>query len=139
MKKKEWSRICFFITKFGRASERAPHPFYYHLSQQWAITNVELSASFEYYEKDVSGVVESNSLVRRILFSFRKGQGHSISNRSMKEYKSFEPDNIIEEGEMAFRIALYEQVYQLLGHEPRIDHSSNDGSNTDKEYYIYYS
>jgi hypothetical protein len=95
---------------------------------QWAIENSGLN-SFHFYVKDNYNRVESTSFAKKILLSFRKGTGHSIANRSMKEYTRHGKDT--EEGEKQFRDALSTQIHELLGQKPLI-------AVADKEYTIYY-
>ena len=96
---------------------------------QWAISNAGLN-SFEYYGKDTNyKQVESSSFVKTILFSFRKGMGFYVTDRSMAQY-SYGRD--VEEGEKQFRDALSKQIHELIGQKPRIA-LADDG------YAIYYS
>lgn len=95
---------------------------------QWAIENSGLN-SFHFYVKDSYNRVESTSFTKAILLSFRKGTGHYITNRSMKEYNRYGNDT--EEGEKQFRDALSTQIHELLGQKPRIAVADNG-------YAIYY-
>lgn len=96
---------------------------------QWAISNIGLN-SFQFYAKDSYQKVESASFVKTILFSFRKGTGHYITNRSMTGYNAY--GNKPEEGEKQFRDALSTQIHELTGQQPRI-------AVADSGYAIYYS
>jgi hypothetical protein len=49
---------------------------------QWAIANAGIN-SFHFYAKGKKNQLESTSFVKTILFSFRKGTGHYITNRSL--------------------------------------------------------
>ena len=95
---------------------------------QWAIENSGLN-SFHFYVKDSYNRVESTSFAKTILLSFRKGTGHYITNRSMKEYNRYGNDT--EEGEKQFRDTLSTQIHELLGQKPRIAVADNG-------YAIYY-
>ncbi len=97
---------------------------------EWAISNAGLSSSFQFYVKDSYHRVESTSFVKTILFSFRKGTGHYITNRSITKYNDY--GNNSEEGEKQFRDALSTQIHELLGQKPRIAVADNG-------YAIYYS
>ena len=90
---------------------------------QWAISNAGLN-SFKYYAKDTYSRIESTNFVKTILFSFRKGTGHYITNCSMTDYS--------EEGETQFREALCTQIHELIGQKPRI-------AIAELGYAIYYS
>ena len=104
---------------------------------EWAISNAGLN-SFKFYDKDIGDFnnhVESTSLVKNILFFFRKDRGRYITNRSMKPYKEYNrvtPQAEVDEGEKLFRAALSTQIHELIGQEPRI-------ALADKAYAIYYS
>ena len=104
---------------------------------EWAISNAGLN-SFKFYDKDIGDFnnhVESTSLVKNILFFFRKDRGRYITNRSMKPYKEYNrvtPQAEVDEGEKLFRAALSTQIHELIGQEPRI-------ALADKAYAIYNS
>jgi hypothetical protein len=97
---------------------------------QWAISNAGLN-SFSFYVKDGYNRVESTSFVKTILFSFRKGNGHYITNRSMTDYNRY-GNNTEVQGEQQFRDALSAQIHELLGQKPLVAVDDNG-------YAIYYS
>jgi hypothetical protein len=88
---------------------------------QWAITNAEHNC-FQYSNYVYSPGVPSTSVVKQILFTFRRGFGAPIDGYRIDHFDL---------GEKRFRDALSNQIHELLGHKPRIE--LEDG-----KHVIYY-
>jgi hypothetical protein len=100
---------------------------------EWAIENVKIN-TFKYSDETPNGyygMIDSDGLVKKILFAFRKDLGECIPDcyyipDSMKS-------NADDSGKVAFREALSNQMHELFGHKPRITLEA------DGQYKIYYS
>ena len=90
-------------------------------SLEWAFDNAKYY-SFEYYERDVDGVQNSEDLVCNIVTAFRQGfLSFSFGDCCLDDVYRFNASNEkIQESQKEFREALTNQLYELTGIEPRV-------------------
>jgi len=96
----------------------------------WAIHNSKMN-EFTYYES--RGSIESGELVRKILFSFRRGFGHYLPDEAYLQQPYYLRDEAEKKKSASeFRTQLIDQIHALTGQKPRIVAENS-------RFAIYYS